>query len=245
MLSFNGLCFGMYNADRNWMTEITLMSGKHEQNSFFIAALLASLLLHLTLLWLGRDFTVGDTTASSETFSDVMSVAFASASLPRPMHSRKTESKRRIDSRPVPKPEPLPPAKVADVGDTSELAERPEDDGENAEVDQANPSDEQGGGSQKAFEVRDHYLAQVLAHIESHKYYPPSARRRGVEGSVEVRFMLDAYGGITRLDVTGRSALLEEAARTAIQNAMPLPPAPSTDGFPLLVSYQMLFKLQR
>lgn len=227
------------------MTDITLMSGKHEQNSFFKAAFSVSLLLHISILWLGRNFTIGDAIASSKVVSDVMSVAFASPAPPHQVRVNKSEVKRRIAPKPVPKTEPPAPAKVAETDNASEPTEKVEADAGNADVDQAISSDEQGGSSQKSFEVRDRYLAQVLAHIESHKYYPPSARRRGIEGSVEVRFMLDAYGGITRLDVTGRSALLEDAARTAIRDAMPLPAAPSGDGFPLLVSYQMIYKLQR
>jgi protein TonB len=92
--------------------------------------------------------------------------------------------------------------------------------------------------------IRDRYLASVLSKIESHKFYPSPAQRRGLQGRVDVRFTLDAHGGISELDVTGGNSMFVVAARDAINNALPLPAAPSADGFPLAVHYQMIFRLQ-
>ncbi len=61
--------------------------------------------------------------------------------------------------------------------------------------------------------------------------YPALARRRGLEGTVELRFRLRPDGGVVGLEVV-RSAgpVLDEAARAAVLAAAPLPyyPAPVT-----------------
>jgi len=77
---------------------------------------------------------------------------------------------------------------------------------------------------------RENYLARLLAHIDSHKFYPRSARRRGVTGEVQVSFYLLRDGAVRDLRITGGSKLLRQAARQAIQNALSMPaPAEKID----------------
>jgi protein TonB len=77
---------------------------------------------------------------------------------------------------------------------------------------------------------RENYLARLLAHIDSHKFYPRSARRRGVTGEVQVSFYLQRDGAVRDLRITGGSKLLRQAAKQAIQNALSMPvPAEKID----------------
>ncbi|PJC70905.1 MAG: hypothetical protein CO017_02910, partial [Zetaproteobacteria bacterium CG_4_8_14_3_um_filter_59_5] len=43
---------------------------------------------------------------------------------------------------------------------------------------------------------RERYLSDVMAHIEEHKWYPGIARRKGIEGDVRVRFVLQSDGSV-------------------------------------------------
>ncbi|HEX2573520.1 MAG TPA: energy transducer TonB [Polyangia bacterium] len=63
--------------------------------------------------------------------------------------------------------------------------------------------------------------------IRSHRRYPELARRRGIEGKVEVSFRILPDGQVTELMVR-RSAdpMLDEAALAAVRAASPLPPFP-------------------
>ncbi len=70
------------------------------------------------------------------------------------------------------------------------------------------------------------YLARLLAHIDSHKFYPRAARRRGQEGDVHVMFYLLQDGGIRALEISGDNRQLCEAAKHAVQAALPQLPAP-------------------
>ena len=88
------------------------------------------------------------------------------------------------------------------------------------------------------------YLMTLLAHIESHKYYPRPARRKGIEGYVNVSFLLFPSGELSAVKVAGGPALLHRAARKAVQSALPLPKPPSLFSEPLPVKYRMAFILQ-
>lgn len=79
-------------------------------------------------------------------------------------------------------------------------------------------------------EARESYLAHLLEHIDAHKFYPRSARRRGQEGRIEVAFQLTGDGSIRDLRLSGGSRVLRKAAEQAIQRALPLPLPPEAIG---------------
>ncbi len=88
------------------------------------------------------------------------------------------------------------------------------------------------------------YLARLLAHIERHKFYPRAARRRALEGEVEVTFEVLAEGRVRALEVRGGARLLRNAARQAVQAAQPLPRPPEATALPYRVRFRMRFALQ-
>ena len=77
-----------------------------------------------------------------------------------------------------------------------------------------------GGDSQRL-------LALVRSKIRSHRRYPELARRRGIEGKVEVSFRILSDGRVSELMVRrGADPMLDEAALAAVRAASPLPPFP-------------------
>jgi len=91
---------------------------------------------------------------------------------------------------------------------------------------------------------REVYMQQLLAHIENRKYYPRSARIRGIEGSIFVSFELLADGGIKSLQVTGGRSVLENATRQAVQNSVPLPLPPLELSVPRKIEFSIQYLLQ-
>lgn len=65
----------------------------------------------------------------------------------------------------------------------------------------------------------------VRNHLERFKYYPSSARRRGIIGEVEVAFELDAKGQAGMLKVLSASGyrILDDAALETVRRAQPFP----------------------
>jgi len=65
----------------------------------------------------------------------------------------------------------------------------------------------------------------IRKHLESFKYYPASARRRGIEGHVEVGFTLTHDGAADQVAVLHGSgyAVLDHAALETVYRAQPFP----------------------
>jgi len=65
----------------------------------------------------------------------------------------------------------------------------------------------------------------IRKHLESFKYYPASARRRGIEGHVEVGFTLTRDGAADQVSVLHGSgyAVLDHAALETVYRAQPFP----------------------
>ncbi len=72
---------------------------------------------------------------------------------------------------------------------------------------------------------REQRLLRLRRYLEHFKYYPASARRRGIEGEVEVAFDLDARGMANRLRLLSRSGyrILDRAALETVRRASPFP----------------------
>jgi protein TonB len=72
------------------------------------------------------------------------------------------------------------------------------------------------------------WRAQLMAHLERLKRYPPGARRRREEGVVQVRFVVDDGGNVrsARIVRSSGSAELDEAVVALLRRASPLPAPP-------------------
>ncbi len=88
------------------------------------------------------------------------------------------------------------------------------------------------------------YLAKVMAHIERHKYYPPTARRRGIQGDVHIRFLLLADGTTRQVMVEGASSVLQKAAKKAVIRAIPMPKPPTGIHCPMHCEFAMRYALK-
>jgi len=92
-------------------------------------------------------------------------------------------------------------------------------------------------------EEEERYLRELVAMIEKEKFYPKTARRRGVEGSVKVSFLIHHNGEMEELKVSGKKVLCK-AAKEAIQRALPLPPPIDIKNCPIKVEYEMVYALK-
>lgn len=90
---------------------------------------------------------------------------------------------------------------------------------------------------------RNEYLRRLMGHIESHKFYPQVARRRGLQAVVRISFELLADGQIRNLRVADGHKLLRGAAEEAVERALPLPIPPAAVGTPLAINFSMAYQL--
>ena len=73
------------------------------------------------------------------------------------------------------------------------------------------------------------YQAQVLAHLNRHRVYPPEARERGITGVARVQFALGRDGRVLSASLIGGSGerSIDSAALDMVRRASPFPPFPA------------------
>jgi protein TonB len=147
-----------------------------------------------------------------------------------PKPEKRAERAHEVEPRPSPEPAPqIPPvptsATAEKVPAASEAVSGTVDD--EALIEKA----------------KQEYLRRLMAHIEKHKHYPRTARRRHLEGDVRVSFTLQAGGRVVALVVDGGPEVLSSAALQAVEEAVPLPEPPPSLGLPWPVAFTMRFSL--
>jgi periplasmic protein TonB len=158
---------------------------------------------------------------------------------PPPTPVQKPALKPKPVRKPRPKPviEPLPktndlPEKTEPVEEQTALSSYTEAPMNKPALDQVVLKNE-----------RESYLTQMLAHIDSHKFYPRKARNRGMEGEVKVVFYLHKDGSISDLQVSGSSRILRTAAKQAVQRALSLPQPPASFHLQEQIRFGMVYRL--
>jgi protein TonB len=215
------------------------------------AAIVCSLLIHLLIAveWAHKPLIAANAP------DDALTPLFVQLNFPQP----KTESvmpvvepqkvvEKEIPQEPKPQPKPKPKPKpkpqtkpiikpVEELAETSEEPEVPQ------ETVAALPPP--AAASQRNADLRDAYLARLMAEIEKNKFYPSIARRRNLQGMVHVKFRLGCEGEVEELDISGEHNLLRKAASKAVEDSLPLPERPPEIECPLLINYAMAYTLEK
>jgi len=90
-------------------------------------------------------------------------------------------------------------------------------------------------------QMRQQYLSLIISMIKAHKSYPYSARRRHIEGDIQVSFIVDTKGQIRELHITGGSSVLRFATQQAIEDAQPFPQPPQQNiRSQFIMQYQLI-----
>lgn len=91
---------------------------------------------------------------------------------------------------------------------------------------------------------RLNYFNHLILHIERFKFYPGSARRRGIEGKVSVCFDLNSDGSISGLTVDSKHRILKQAAEEAIKSALPMPLPDKEFSVGRKIDFNMLYAMK-
>jgi len=198
-----------------------------------IAATAVSLLLHgIWFVQAGGESgvkqsltTPPQTTVTRLTFTAPQQEAVRSEAQPEP--PRKIEERAKPVKQEVVRNEPQP-----EPPQQEQLASTPEVAAEAPMLDEGLIEHE-----------RQRYLAEIMAHIERHKRYPKTARRRGIIGELNVFFLLMPDGSVNGLVVRDGPEVLIGAVRESVHAAMPMPAPPASIDCPLKCRFRMKFSL--
>jgi len=146
---------------------------------------------------------------------------------PPPSHTRRevleTESETAIPAVPAtlpPKVEDEPEPQVADTSSAAAAAAGLSSPG------RAGEAGDISAGRGTSTGPREAYLRELVRRLHAKKRYPPEARARGIEGTAEVSFLLEADGSVTDVALAKSSshALLDEEVLALARRAAPFPP---------------------
>lgn len=131
---------------------------------------------------------------------------------------------------PKPKPKPRPPQPVAPKPQ-AKPADNPPQETPPAPIAAADakPAAPQQAAVSAPSKAEISWQSKLLSHLSRYKRYPEDARRRGFEGTVRLRFVLDGKGKVLSYALAGRSgsASLDRATLEMIRRAQPLPAPPA------------------
>lgn len=138
---------------------------------------------------------------------------------PKPKPKPKPPKPKPPEPKPVPKVEPEPSETPPQEAPPETRTERSEQQPAVASQASSNPAPSSALPS---------WQSQLLGHLNRYKRYPDDARRRGQEGTVRLRFVVDGRGQVLSYELVGRSSspALDRATLQMIRRAQPLPPPP-------------------
>jgi protein TonB len=221
----------------------------HSENSSFILAAVISITAHAAaVVYLGHyDAPLADRPQSTVSLMQIS----LSPSRPAVPESEPETKPLPISPPPPPAPNPVakkkplpkpvvePPPARTEVPETAEPAEELIAASDYIEA----PVDKPALAQVALENERESYLVRLLAHIDNHKFYPLTARRRGVEGEIQVAFFLRKDGSISHLQITGGSKVLRKAAKQAVQQSLSLPLPPESMPLQKQIHFGMVYRL--
>lgn len=144
---------------------------------------------------------------------------------PKPKPKPKPEPPK---PKPEPKPDPEPQPK-RDEEPAKEPAQERAAAPSTARKDQQAATTVRGDSPPASSNAAPNWQSQLLGHLNRYKRYPSDARRRGQEGVVKLRFVIDAKGQVLSYEISGRSGnpSLDRATLQMIRRAQPLPAPPA------------------
>ncbi len=162
-----------------------------------LLAFAVSLALHVSLFYQFADAAATGVVLEQPKTKTITRLSLAkSAPQPKPKPKRPKPPERAQKAkklRPEPAPAPEPEPEVAPSPEPQEEEPLPQSEEETAG----------GYGIATDEEERERYIEIVLAAIERKKYYPKSARRRGVEGAASISFFVSHSGSVNDLKIKG------------------------------------------
>lgn len=88
------------------------------------------------------------------------------------------------------------------------------------------------------------FKTALRAKIQQNLRYPSAARRRGMEGEVDVRFVLETSGSIRDIAIRNGESIFHDAARLAVASAAGMKvPEPLASRFPDELAVTLEFRL--
>ena len=106
----------------------------------------------------------------------------------------------------------------------------------------SDPSSRYGNKKVHSSKGKSQFVARLRTKIDAHKSYPRIARKRGMQGSVKVKFRITSTGKLTGLNASGPRIFINSAKR-AVKSAFPISTRDAS--LPMRVSLTLSYHLKK
>lgn len=186
------------------------------------------------------------------------------AQKPQPQIEQKTESiEQKREPTPKPKPEPAPkkhePKPVVKKEEiikeptpqpiqepyTQEIIKEAIVKTEPIKKEEETPQPSKPIADQELLKAkRERFVSELINRINSNKSYPNSARRRAIEGEVEVAFAIASNGSVGEIEIISGHDIFKNSTIEAIQNSFPIKIEEGLFEFPKKFKISILYILK-
>lgn len=159
---------------------------------------------------------------------------------PKPKKEKKIEPKPKSKPKPKPKPEPIPqPVKKEPVPeptpepepiiqeqivkeDLEPVEEVIEEVEKVAEYEEITTETQSEINHDVLLAKQNQFISDLIQRINSNKSYPNMARRRSIEGVVDVKFKVIADGNVEDIEIVSGRSIFKKSAIQAIDRSFPI-----------------------
>jgi protein TonB len=197
----------------------------------YISSFILSALSYLTIITLIIYFLSADTKLSTEAkLQDVRKVCFtvvAKTTPPKPKEKKKVEPKPKPKPKPKPIPEPIKeeptPKPIVEEKIVEEIVEEVEEVVEETTPQEEVLVEQQPEINQDLLLAKQNkFINDLIKKINDNKSYPRMARRRGIEGLVDVKFKILSDGSVDGIKVVSGRGIFKRSAMEAISKSFPV-----------------------
>lgn len=97
--------------------------------------------------------------------------------------------------------------------------------------------------SKSGLAQKNQFLANIRAKINTHKSYPRIAKKRGMQGSVKVKFTILSSGKVGHISVSGPK-VFHSSARHAVNSAFPVNAANAPISLPKSINITLRYQIR-
>jgi len=207
----------------------------------YISSFIISAFSYLAIIVSIVYFLSADTKLSTDAkVQDVRKVSFrvvAQASPPKPQQEKKITPKPKPKPKPKPEPikeepvkEPIVEEKIVEEKVVEEVQEKVEEVVEETkEIVEETPEKEEVVVQEQTeinqdvlLAKQNKFISDLIKKINDNKSYPRMARRRGIEGLVDVKFKILSDGNVEGIKIVSGRSIFKRSAMEAISKSFPV-----------------------
>ena len=242
--------------DANVKNPVSAVGLEQKHQSYTVTAFAVTTLLYLAaggLFW----YLQQRVAVSDEVSRDSRITLHLSAFAPEPLPQKDLQEVEKPRPKPLPKPPVKPPVQEKPkpksvekkpIPKTQERPSppkpRPKPKSKKHSV-KKTPAKKHLAGStvpHHAATKKNRFLAEVRRRIDRNKHYPRIAKRRGMQGAVNIRFTILKNGSVGNIALSG-SKLFYASARHAVESAFPVDTKGVPMSLPATVSLTLRYRI--